>query len=90
MTVALLCACNDHVCKISGTLTDPVDTLRLLDMTGAVLDVAAVQNGTFALQCEINPEIGVAILRGEDYDPISLIPDAKKITVNGVKTSNNG
>lgn len=82
MTVALLCACNDHVCKISGTLTDPVDTLRLLDMTGAVLDVAAVQNGAFALQCEINPETTVAILRGDDYDPVPLIPDAKKITVN--------
>lgn len=82
MTLAVLCACNDNVCKINGTLTDPVDTVRLVNMDGALLDVAAVNNGAFALKCDINPNTGVSILRGEEYDPIALIPDSKKITVS--------
>jgi len=95
MALAALCACNDNVCTISGTLTDPVDTVRLVDMSGAVLDVATVKDGTFTLKCEIDPEAGVSIIRGalpsddvyytEDamfYDPIPLIPDVKKITVD--------
>jgi thiol-disulfide isomerase/thioredoxin len=82
MSVVMFCACNDNVCKISGTITDPVDTVHLVDMSGALLDAAAVNNGAFTLKCEINPEIGVSIIRGEDYDPISLIPDSKKITVS--------
>lgn len=77
----LLCACDDQVCKISGTLTDSVDTVRLVDMNGAELDVAPVKDGAFALQCDINPNTGVSIMRGEDYDPIALIPDSKKIKV---------
>ena len=77
----LFCACDDQLCKISGTLTDPVDTVRLVDMDGAELDVAPVKNGAFALQCDIDPNIGVSIMRGEDYDPIELIPDSKKIKV---------
>ena len=77
----LFCACNDQRCKISGTLTDPVDTVRLVDMNGAELDVAPVKDGAFSLQCVINPNTGVSILRGEDYDPIALVPDAKKIKV---------
>ena len=32
LTLALLWACDDNVCKISGTLTDPVDSVRLVDM----------------------------------------------------------
>lgn len=82
MTLALLCACNDNVCKINGTLTDPVDSVRLVDMKGAVLDAAALNNGAFTLQCEINPQTGVSIIRGEEYEPIPLIPDTKKITVS--------
>lgn len=82
MTLAVLCACNDNVCKIKGTLTDPVDTVRLVNMDGDLLDVAAVNNGAFALKCDINPNTGVSILRGEEYDPIALIPDSKKITVS--------
>ena len=78
----MLCACNNNVCKISGTLTEPVDTVRLMDMAGALLDVAAVKDGAFVLQCERNPETGVGIVLGEDYDPIALIPDTKKITVS--------
>ena len=88
MTLAVLCACNDNVCTISGTLTDPVDTVRLVNMSGDVLDVAAVKDGTFTLKCDIDPEAGVSILRGGlptgeamGYDPIPLIPDAKKIKV---------
>lgn len=81
MALAMLCACNEQVCTISGTLSDPVDSLQLLDMSGAVLDVAPVNEGAFTLKCEINPQTGVSIMRGEGYDPISLIPDAKKITV---------
>lgn len=98
MALAVLCACNenkDNVCTISGTLTDPVDSVRLVDMSGAVLDVAAVSNGNFVLKCEIDPESGVSILRGPlpsgdvcyeeesmGYDPIPLIPDAKEIKVD--------
>lgn len=75
-------ACNDKVCKINGTISDPVDTVRLVNMDGDLLDVAAVNNGAFALKCDINPNTGVSILRGEEYDPIALIPDSKKITVS--------
>ena len=95
MALAALCACNDNVCTISGTLTDSVDSVRLVDMSGAVLDVATVKDGAFTLKCEIDPEAGVSIIRGalptDDvyyteeamfYDPIPLIPDAKKITVD--------
>ena len=95
MALAALCACNDNVCTISGTLTDPVDSVRLVDMSGAVLDVATVKDGAFTLKCEIDPETGVSIIRGalpsDDvyyteeamfYDPIPLIPDVKKITVD--------
>lgn len=82
ISLTMVCACNKQVCKINGTLTDPVDTVRLVDMTGKELDVAAVKNGTFALQCAIDPEMGVGVIRGEEYDPISLIPDSKKITVS--------
>ena len=82
LTLTMLYACNnEQVCKISGTITDPVDSVRLVHMTNGVLDVAAVKNGTFTLQCPIDPEFTVSILRGEDYDPINLIPDTKKITV---------
>lgn len=97
MALAVLCACNennDNVCTISGTLTDPVDSVRLVDMSGQLLDVAAVTDGSFVLKCEIDPETGVSILRGPlpsgevcyeeeamGYGPISLIPDAKEISV---------
>ena len=89
MTLTVLCACNDNMCTISGTLTDPVDTVRLVSMTGELLDVAAVNNGQFTLKCEMNSETGVSVLRGvpsyedpeEGYDPIALIPDTKKIKV---------
>ncbi len=96
MALAALCACNDNVCTISGTLTDPVDTVRLVDMSGQLLDVAAVKDGAFTLKCDIDPESGVSIIRGElpyevesyaeetesmGYDPIPLIPDARKIKV---------
>ena len=97
MALAVLAACNennDNVCTIRGTLTDPVDTLRLVDMSGKVLDVAAVADGTFALKCEIDPETGVSILRGPlpsgevcyvdeamGYAPVSLIPDVREISV---------
>jgi thiol-disulfide isomerase/thioredoxin len=94
MTLAVLCACNDNVCTISGTLTDPVDSVRLVDISGTVLDVSTVKDGTFTLKCEIDPETGVSIIRGamptEDlyytegavfYDPIPLIPDVKRIKV---------
>ena len=81
-TLTMFYACNNsQVCKINGTITDPVDSVRLVHMTNGVLDVAAVKNGTFTLQCPIDPEFTVSILRGEDYDPINLIPDTKKITV---------
>ena len=82
ITLTMVCACNNQVCKINGTITDPVDTVRLVHMIDGVLDVAAVKDGTFTLQCPINPEFTVSILRGDDYDPIILVPDSKKITVS--------
>ena len=95
MALAALCACNDNVCTISGTLTDSVDSVRLVDISGSVLDVATVNDGAFTLRCEINPETGVSIIRGalptDDvyyteeamfYVPIPLIPDVKKIRVD--------
>ena len=94
VALAMLCACNDNVCTISGTLTDPVDSVRLVDITGDVLDVATVNNGAFTLKCGIDPETGVSIIRGalptdavyytEEavfYDPVPLIPDVKRIKV---------
>ena len=97
MALAVLCACNennDNVCTISGTLTDPLDSVRLLSISGDVLDVATVNNGAFTLKCAIDPETGFSIIRGamptedlyysEDavqYDPIPIIPDVKRIKV---------
>lgn len=82
LTLILFSACNnEQVCKINGTITDPVDTVRLVHMTNGVLDVAAVKDGKFTLQCPIDTEFTVSILRGDDYDPIVLVPDTKKITV---------
>ena len=82
IALVMVCSCNKQVCTIKGTITDPVDTVRLVHMTNGVLDVAAVKNGTFTLQCPIDPEFTVSILRGDNYDPINLIPDTKKITVS--------
>jgi len=79
--LAMLCACNDQVCKISVTMTNPVDTLQLVDDSGAVLDVAPVKDGAFVLKCPINPDNTVGIVRDAAEDPIVLIPDSKKITV---------
>lgn len=81
LTLTMFCACDDQVCKISGTITDPVDTVHLVDMTGTLLDAAPVKDGAFALQCDFNPNTGVSIMRGEDYEPIALILDSKKIKV---------
>ncbi len=97
MALAVLAACNennDNVCTIRGTLTDPVDSVRLVDMSGQLLDVAAVTDGAFVLKCEIDPETGVSILRGPlpsgevcyveeamGYAPVSLIPDVREISV---------
>ena len=82
ITLTMVCACNNQVCKINGTLTDAVDTVRLVHESGDVLDVAEVKDGTFTLQCPIDSEFAVSILRGNDYDPIVLVPDSKKITIS--------
>ena len=50
LTLAMLCACNDQVCKISGTISDPVDSVQLVKMTDGIVDVAAVKDGKFTLQ----------------------------------------
>jgi hypothetical protein len=96
ITIAVLCACNDNVCTISGTLTDPVDTVYLVNISGELIDVAAVKDGAFTLKCDIDSETSVSILRGGlpsgdvcytesgesmGYDPIPIIPDVKKIKV---------
>ena len=79
--LAMLCACNDQVCKISGTMTSPMDTVQLVDHSGEVLDVAPIKDGAFVLKCAINPDHAVSIVWDEFSDPITLIPDSKKITV---------
>ena len=81
LTLVIVCSCNKQVCTINGTITDPVDSVQLVKMTDGVVDVAAVKDGKFTLQCPIDPEFTVSILRGDDYDPIILVPDSKKITV---------
>ena len=80
--LVMVCSCNKQVCTINGTIMDPVDSVRLVHSTEGVLDVAAVKDGKFTLQCPIDPEFTVSILRGDDYDPIVLVPDSKKITVS--------
>ena len=77
-----VCACSPKVCTISGSISDPVDSVCLVGMSGDILDRCAVTDGTFTLTCEVNPEIGVAILRGDRYEPISLIPDTREIFVS--------
>ena len=80
--LVMVCSCNNQVCKIYGAITDPVDSVHLVHSTEGVLDIAAVKDGKFTLQCPIDPEFTVSILRGDDYDPIVLVPDSKKITVS--------
>ena len=80
--LVMVFSCNKQVCTINGTITDTVDSVRLVHITEGELDVAAVKDGKFTLQCPIDPEFTVSILRGDDYDPIVLVPDSKKITVS--------
>lgn len=79
--LAMFCACNNQVCTISGTTTNPLDSISLLDHSGEVLAVAPVKDGAFTLQCAINPNTCVELFRDEFYDPITLVPDTKKIKV---------
>jgi len=82
ITLVMVCSCNERICKIDGTITDPVDTVRLVHSLGDVLDAAPVKDGKFALQCPIDSEFCVSILRGDEYDPIVLVPDSKNIAVS--------
>ena len=77
-----VCACVEQVCTISGTIDDPVDSVFLVDLSGAELDKCAVVDGAFTLTCPRGPEMGVSVRRGERYAPISLIADSKAITVS--------
>lgn len=81
LSMSVVCSCGHQVCTIKGEISDPVDTVRLFSMTGLLLDQCAVTDGAFILTCEIDPENGVSVSRGEEYDPISLIPDSKEITI---------
>ena len=81
ITVAFYCSCDRQICTISGKITDPVDTVTLVNQSGDVLDKCAVIDGSFTLTCDMNPEIGVSIIRGNPYAPIALIPDSKMINV---------
>ena len=81
ITVVAFCSCGRQICTISGKITDPVDTVTLVNQSGDVLDKCAVIDGSFSLTCDMNPEIGVSIMRGNPYAPIALIPDSKKINV---------
>ena len=82
LSVLAVCACGNKVCTISGTIDDPVDSVSLVDLSGAELDKCAVVDGAFTLTCPRGPEVGVSILRGELYMPIALIADSKAITVS--------
>ena len=86
ISLVALCSCGHRVCTIKGQISDPVDSVKLVDMNGTELDQCVLTDGAFSLKCNINPEIGVSVLRGDNYDPISLIPDSKEITV----TMNDG
>jgi len=82
ISVLTVCACGEQVCSISGKIDDPVDSVFLVDRFGAELDKCAVVDGAFTLTCPRGPEMGVSVMRGERYAPISLIADSKAITVS--------
>ncbi|MBQ6087610.1 MAG: AhpC/TSA family protein [Bacteroidales bacterium] len=82
ITLSAAYACGNRVCTINGTITDPVDSVRLVDMSGAILDASAVTDGAFTLKCNLNPQTGVSVVRGDRYEPISLIPDSKEIIIS--------
>ena len=82
LSVLAVCACGNKVCTISGTIDDPVDSVSLVDLSGAELDKCAVVDGAFTLTCPRGPEMGVSIVRGELYMPIALVADSKAITIS--------
>lgn len=79
-----LYSCGNQVCTISGTLSEPVDSVRLVDMSGKILDACPLTDGTFLLRCERNPETGVSLILGADKEPVSLVPDVKEIVISMV------
>lgn len=82
IAATILCACGSDVCKISGTISDPVDSVFLVNIKGSIIDSSAVTDGVFSLTSPFNPYTGVTIIRGEDYDPINIIPDSRQISVS--------
>ena len=81
LSVSAICSCGHQVCTIKGEISDLIDTVRLFSMPGSLVDLCAVSDGAFTLTCEIDPENVVSVSRGENYDPISLIPDTKEIFI---------
>ena len=79
---ALACSCSSSTCSIHGTFSDPVDSVKLISTNGFTIDECPVTDGSFNLSCDIDPQGLVILLRGEDYDPICLVPDSKDITVS--------
>lgn len=81
LSISAICSCGQQICTIRGEISDPVDSVRLFSMKGSLVDQCAVTDGAFTLTCEIDSENGVSVSRGENYDPISLIPDTKEIII---------
>ena len=84
VAVALLgaVACSSNpACMIKGTVEPQTDSLWLVDMAGNRLDACDVQDGSFTLSCERDPQKGVAVLTSLGGAPVSLIPDSKEISV---------
>ena len=80
--ISVIAGCGNRVCTINGTIDDLVGSVNLVDMDGAVLDSCVLVNGSFSLECDLNPEIGVSVIRGDGFDPIALIPDSRRITIS--------
>ena len=76
-----MAACGSSECVITGTITDQVDSVTLIDMSGNLLDASAVTDGSFTLKCALNPELGVSVVRGDEFFPIALIADSPAINV---------
>lgn len=84
VAVALLgaVACSSNpACMIKGTVEPQTDSVWLVDMAGNRLDASDVQDGSFTLSCERDPQKGVSVLTSLGGDPVSLIPDSKEISV---------
>lgn len=79
--MASMVACGNRECVITGTVSEQIDSVTLIDMSGNLLDASAVTDGSFTLKCALNPEMGVTVFRGDEYFPIALIADSPSINI---------